>query len=63
MEQDRKDLKWVVLCRRANCCPSVAVDGGMLHIKDDDGQQVKITLDQFDDIAQAVKDLREGRDV
>ena len=59
----RNDLKWKTLCRGKNCCPSIAVDGDDLYIRDDDGEQIKITLDQHDDIAHAVKAIREERDV
>lgn len=50
---ERDDLKWTTLCRGKGCCPSIALEGEMLHVKDDYGQQIKITLNQLDDIVAA----------
>lgn len=62
MENEERPKKWVTCCRRKNC-PRVAVEGSTLWIKDDNGAQVKITLDQLDAIATTVKAIRATRDV
>ncbi len=54
--------KWVTLCRGKSCCPSISVEGDTVHIKDDDGAQVKITFDQLEDIARSANKIRLGRD-
>jgi hypothetical protein len=63
MKRNGKDRNWTTLCRGRNCCPSIAVEGTIVYIKDDDGAQVKITLDQLDDIWHAAKAIRDGQEV
>jgi len=55
--------KWVNCCRGRKNCPKVAVDMGLVWIKDDDGNEVQITLNQLDDIVNMVKTIQKTRGV
>ena len=44
-------MKWQLCCRgRRSNCPQVAIEDRVIYIRDDDGHQIKVTLDQLQDI-------------
>jgi hypothetical protein len=44
-------MKWQKCCRgRRSECPEIAIDGQYIHIKDDFGGMIVLTLDQFQDV-------------
>jgi hypothetical protein len=47
--------KWTLCCRGSGRkCPSILVQQDWLHIRDDDGHVVVMSLDQFDDVTTAL---------
>lgn len=51
-------MRWESCCRgRRSACPQVAVDGRKIWIRDDDGRQICVTLDQFTDINYKLKEI------
>jgi hypothetical protein len=40
-------MEFVNICGKAKCCPKIATDDDDVYIKDDDGNFIKITRDQF----------------
>ena len=50
----QKDKRWVKCCRGRNCCPEVALDGDDVFIRDDDGNIVKMTREQFKDVIRSL---------
>lgn len=44
-------MEWETCCRgRRSACPEVAVEGQVVHIRDDHGGQVQLTLAEFCDV-------------
>ena len=44
-------MKWQKCCRgRQSNCPYVAIEGRTIYIRDDDGNKIKVTLNQLQDI-------------
>ena len=43
-------MTWQKCCRGRRNCPQVAVEGRTIYIRDDDGNQIKVTLAQLQDI-------------
>lgn len=42
---------WQKCCRgRRSNCPHILVEGRTIYVRDDDGNQIKLTLDQFQDV-------------
>lgn len=44
------ELTWKNTCCRKGGCPEVAIDNEHIYIKDDHGGQIKLTLDELDNI-------------
>jgi len=43
--------QWQSCCRgRRSNCPQLLVNGRVIHIRDDDGNQITLTIDQFQDV-------------
>jgi hypothetical protein len=51
-------MTWTTLCCKNRGCPRVKVDGEILHIKDDLGGTIQITLAEFRDIDRWVGETR-----
>lgn len=46
-----EEKRWVKCCRgRRSNCPEISLHGGKISIKDDDGNIVTMTKDQFRDV-------------
>lgn len=44
-------MTWESCCRgRRSTCPEISVEGDVVRIRDDDGNQIRVTLSQFEDI-------------
>lgn len=49
---------WQKCCRgRRSNCPQILVEGKVIRVRDDDGNEIKLTLDQFQDIHFRLKEI------
>ena len=43
-------MNWQNCCRGRKSCPHIAVVGNVVHIRDDHGGEIKLTLDEFQSV-------------
>lgn len=49
---------WQKCCRgRRSNCPQILVEGRVVYVRDDDGNQIKLTLDQVQDVHLKVMEI------
>ncbi len=50
--------KWQKCCRgRRSNCPQILVEGRTIRVRDDAGNEIKLTLDQFHDVHSRLKEI------
>lgn len=50
--------KWLSCCRGRKSCPEVLVEADVVHIKDDGGNEVKLSFREFDLVVEVVASIR-----